>query len=78
MNEGCPKPINERVARVEQWIDDHEDRHARDADALLLAVRNEIALSAASSNPIDAMIKWAASLIALLLVALMGWFLSKR
>ena len=27
----------ERIAKLEQWRDDHEARHARDHDALLLA-----------------------------------------
>ena len=70
-------PINERVAQIEQWCQDHENRHTRDADALLLALRNEIALSAASSRPIDAIFKWVAGTIALILVALLGWFLKK-
>jgi tetrahydromethanopterin S-methyltransferase subunit B len=71
-------PINERVAKLEQWSHDHEDRHARDEDALLLAMRNEIALSAASSSPINAVLKWVAGLIALILVALLGWLLRAR
>jgi hypothetical protein len=74
-------PINERVAQIEQWCRDHEDRHTRDSDtqreALLLAVRNEISLSAASSHPIDAVVKWAAGLVMLVLVALLGWLLKR-
>lgn len=77
MIEGCPKPINERVAAVEQWMRDHENRHNRDAEALLLAVRNEIALSAASTRPVDAIVKWAAGLVALILVALLGWLFKR-
>jgi len=71
-------PINERVAQIEQWC---RDRHTRDSDtqreALLLAVRNEISLSAASSHPIDAVVKWAAGLVMLVLVALLGWLLKR-
>lgn len=79
MNEGWNKPINERIAQVEQWIKDHEARHGhdRDADALLLAVRNEIALSAASTNPLNAALNWVLGLIALVLVAVLGWVLKK-
>jgi hypothetical protein len=62
---------------LEQWVNDHEARHDRDADALLLAVRNEIALSAASTNPLNAALKWVAGLIALVLVAVLGWVLKK-
>ena len=74
--------INERVAKLEQWVDDHDARHMRDSkesdEKLLLAVRNEIALSAASASPIGAVVKWVAGLIALVLVAVLGWFLRAR
>jgi len=62
------------IAALKQWRDDHEARHTRDHDALLLAMRNEIALSAANSNPITAAIKWFAGLAALLIAAMMAWF----
>jgi hypothetical protein len=78
MTDICPRPINERVAMLEQWVKDHDNRHDRDADALLLAVRNEIALSAASANPIGAMVKYVAGLVALILVALLTWLLKGR
>ena len=65
----------ERIAKLEQWRDDHEARHARDNDALLLAMRNEIALSTASVHPVNAVLKWVAALAALAIIALMTYFL---
>ena len=74
-------PLNERVAMLEQWVIDHEARHTREAqdarETLSLAVRNEIALSSASVGPVNAVLKWAAGLVALVLVALFGWLLKR-
>ena len=74
-------PINERVAQIEQWCQDHEERHSREKEeaheTLILAVQNAVALSAASTTPIGAVVKWAASLVALILVAVLGWMLRK-
>ena len=64
----------QRIAMLEQWRDDHEARHTRDHDALLLAMRNEIALSTASVRPIDAVLKWVAGLLALLIAGLFAYF----
>ena len=73
---------NERVASLEQWVACHEDRHVRDSEAsataIALAVKNEIALSAASANPIGAMVKYVAGLVAMNLVALLTWLLKAR
>lgn len=72
---------NERVASLERWVTCHEDRHVRDSEAsataIALAVKNEIALTAASANPLNAVLKWAAGLVALILVALLGWLLKR-
>lgn len=72
---------NERVAKLEQWRDDHEQRHTREAqdarETLLLAVRNEIALSSASSGPINSVLKWVAGVIAVCLAAALSWLLKR-
>ena len=66
--------LEQRIAKLEQWRDDHEARHTRDHDALLLAMRNEIALSTASVRPIDAVLKWVAGLLALLIAGILAYF----
>jgi hypothetical protein len=72
---------NERVAKLEAQMEAHEERHTREAQeaekTLKLAVSNEVALSAASTSPISAVLKWVAGLVAAGIAALFVW-LSKR
>lgn len=77
MTDGWPKPIGERMAAVEEWILCHEARHDRDHAELILAKQNEVTLSAASSHPVDAVLKWVAGLVAAGLAALFVWLLKR-
>ena len=77
MLDGRGKTILERLAQIEQAFNDHEERHTRDHDELILARQNEVTLSAASSHPVDAVLKWVAGLVAAGLVALLVWLLKR-
>ena len=72
---------NERVAQMEQWCHDHEDRHSRDHAELILAKQNEVTLAAASAHPVDAVLKWAAGVCTAIIGAGIGalsvWFLKR-